>query len=152
MADVCDHFDYTEGATCLRSSAITDAEGLLMLNSGLLIKFLRGNQKSGLWDTSVNNKVVNSAICCALVMCALNIEYDEIVNRVVIKIEGDDGIIIAEECDAILIDMKRDEIYSNCGFPQVTSQSMVYDIEEIEFCSVGVTKLQTHLFMDLSVT
>uniref|UniRef100_A0A2V0RAW7 Uncharacterized protein n=1 Tax=viral metagenome TaxID=1070528 RepID=A0A2V0RAW7_9ZZZZ len=117
---------------------VNDGFGFLILCSGHIIQMKRGNQKSGLWDTSTNNKLTNAAILVKLVSVALNIECYEVFSRVEFEVEGDDAIIISEEEDGKKILAMRNEIYSLAGFPQTGDPILQTDIRLSKFCSHGV--------------
>jgi len=118
-----------------------DGVGTVVSCSGHVVCMKRGNQKSGGWDTSCNNKTTNSFIALQCVITALQISPLEAFNRVTILIEGDDGLIVGEEDDIKKIFLIKDSFYEKCGFPQEVEVGLVSSPEETMFCSMGSTRL-----------
>ncbi|BAU79520.1 hypothetical polyprotein [Diatom colony associated ssRNA virus 1] len=139
FADVIEagHHEAFQSRYC-REVALNDALGYVWMASGHFIEFLRGNQKSGLWDTSINNKLVNTMIVIELVSRALRIPPEYVMNRVDLLVEGDDGIIVCEVEDAEAIMAMRNAVYHEAGFPQTGDPRVVSNICETMFCSHGV--------------
>jgi hypothetical protein len=126
---------------CLRT-VWSDGVGTAVSCSGHIVHMMRGNQKSGSWDTSANNKSTNSKIILGCVCYALNIPPEEAIERVTIFIEGDDGLVVGEVRDIVRISVVKDDFYAKCGFPQETVVGLVSRPEDCHFCSMGATRLQ----------
>jgi hypothetical protein len=144
MARACESGLHGEvAATVMRSTAFFDMFGTCVLCSGHVVEFQRCSQKSGLWDTSINNKIYNTIVAMTTVCQALGIDPDQVLSRCEIMIEGDDGLIVAEEKDAHLILRARNKIYELAGVPQRSFGYLLTSPEDSRFCSHGATRLSS---------
>jgi len=132
-------------AEVMKSTVLIDGFGICVMCSGHVVQFKRCCQKSGSWDTSINNKICNTIVAVALVSKALEIRPDETQTRVVILIEGDDGIVIGERDDILRIQQLRNWMYSEAGWPQRGRADIIISPESSRFCSHGATRLSNSI-------
>jgi len=131
----------SEFATMAHSTSYYDVSGLCWMANGLVVEFLKGCTKSGCWDTSVKNKLVNFMIllsCIRRVWPTMTLKT--IFTKFLILIEGDDGLLVGEYDEVLLVLQVRDKVYAECGFPQDETLKPVTDPTDITFCSHGIVK------------
>lgn len=142
MAKACAAGDNGSNASkVMLSTIVQDTWGYLVTCGGEFVRMKRANQKSGLWDTSINNKIANFACALSLIRKATKWSYAKILRDVEILIEGDDGLIVCEEEVAYEILKCRNAHYASLGLPQRGAATLATSPESSSFCSHGATRI-----------